>query len=363
MGQNQSVLDPDGDLLVILCNPSSTTGLCEDPESSSLGTAAVVGSYSDSDSDCDIHIDIHKEAELTPPGSEVPSEWHCKVSSKHLALASPYFKAMLNGPWREATEIHEDGLRHWEVEDFNPHAMSIVLSIIHCKNHLVPQLLGLDMLVEVARIVDYLKCYEATELYGSLWIRSLEDNIPTSYNNELLHWICIACVFREDKIFERCTRVAILENQQEIPTLGLPVLAQVSDLINQRRMHHLDEIFASVYSLKDKLTQETKCSFNCDAMRLGYLTKYMHANALGSCPIRPYTGLSVASVIETFKSNLPVAIEKKQEVPRSRPRLHCGFKELIATMITLESEIQGLDLKHDWASSRHTDEIAHKVGG
>ncbi len=68
-------------------------------------------------------------------------------------------------------------------------------------------------------------------------------------------------------------------------------------------------------------------------------------------------------MIETFKSNLPVAIEKKQEVPRSRPRLHCGFKELIATMITLESEIQGLDLKHDWASSRHTDEIAHKVGG
>ncbi|KAI0413416.1 hypothetical protein F5X98DRAFT_285550 [Xylaria grammica] len=356
MAQPDIILDPDGDLLVILCVSSRVIDPLEEPESNALEIEAA-------------ELDIDKEAQPTQPDAVVAEKRHFKASSKHLTLASAYFKIMMDGPWREATEFHDDGLRHWVVEGFNLKAMTIVLSIIHGKDHAVPRRLSLDMLVEVARIVDYIKCHEVVGLHASLWIRHLEDKIPVSYNSELLLWICIAGVFRDNRIFKRCTRVAIVGNHNGIATLGLPILPEISDEINRRRVHHLDDIFASVYGLVDRLTKRTRCDFGCDALCLGVLTKYLHNNSLGPRPVSPYKGLSIAWAITILK-NLPFSHFSKRsldgildyaEVALNNPQepvgkgdidwesldLHCEFDEIIVTVHRLVWHIHGLDLEYD----------------
>lgn len=63
------------------------------------------------------------------------AEFEAKVLSKHLALASLYFNAMLTGPWFEA-ENCVDGSRHIKLEQeegFDPEALRILLDIIYGK--------------------------------------------------------------------------------------------------------------------------------------------------------------------------------------------------------------------------------------
>ncbi|KAI1424095.1 hypothetical protein F5Y12DRAFT_469884 [Xylaria sp. FL1777] len=318
MEASDKSLDPDGDLLVILLDPIQY-------QSSPVAK-----------------LDDDEEAILPPPCSNIQELCTSfKASSQHLALASVYFRKMLSGSWHEATKIYEDGLRRWTVRGFSQDALTIVLDVIHGKNLRVPQNLELNMLFEVARIVDYLQCYEAVALHANLWIRHLEAKIEKSYNGALLHWICIASTFREDKIFERCTRIAITEAQFDIPTLGFPVLARISDEINLRRMRSLDEIFEYAYGEIDNLTKQVKCSYHCDALRLGVLTRHFHGNFHGSRPTRPYLRQSVASVFKTFQ-----ALSYFRESGSDILPLHCDFVPLLVATRAMKEGIQGLNLKN-----------------
>ncbi|KAI3322450.1 hypothetical protein HD806DRAFT_125188 [Xylariaceae sp. AK1471] len=394
MAERSTIIDPDGDILVILSDPSSISDAVIEPEPVRPEPAEPEATITEPGND--------EEAQPEPSEAPAPEEWQFKASSKHLALASTRFKKMMDGPWREANEIHDDGLRHWVIEEFNLDAMAIVLHIIHGKNRQVLQTITLKMLVEVARIVDYAECHEAMEVYSSIWIRDLKKTIPESYApypDELLYWICVAGVFHKDKIFESCTRLAILESHIDIPTFGLPILPVIGDKIVERRVHHLDRIFASVYSLLDHLSNNTKCSFECDAMLLGTLTKSMHANLFNPHPTKPYKSLSVTRAVKVVNnlsvpgwcSKVTVASEgngntvrKKGKVMNKQQKMiekrakrflmagswpekpqvvleeleeleepmelevlehKCGFDELIATVNRLESEIKGFRLE------------------
>jgi hypothetical protein len=237
MAEKRKIIDPDGDLLVILREPSTISSWSVEADPVSLEPVGPETS--------DVITEPNNNEEAQPELSEAPDpeEWHFKASSKHLALASTHFKKMMDGPWREAHEIHDDGLRHWVLDDFDPDALAIVLNIIHGKSRRVPRIVQLEALVEIARIVDYVECHEAVEVYSSPWIRQLEDTVPSSYawyTTELAYWICIAGVFYEDKIFESCTRLAILESYIDIPTLGLPILPSVGgEQINYLRRSNL----------------------------------------------------------------------------------------------------------------------------
>ncbi|KAI8953470.1 hypothetical protein F4801DRAFT_117097 [Xylaria longipes] len=417
MAEPDVIFDPDGDLLIILHNASSIFNCYEEPEPElSEPTSGPEATTSESEIDgeataaeCDRDAEFQFIIRLT--------DWRFKASLKHLSLACPRFKTMMDGPWLEATQIHSDGLRHWTLQEFDLKAMIIILSIIHGKNNGVtldsdyieiPHTVELDMLVEIARIVDYLECYEVMEFFASTWISGLAKDIPVSYNTELLLWICVAGVFRKEEIFNRCTRLVIIENHSGIPTLGLPILPEISDEIDRRRKRHLDEIFGFVHRMKDQLTTKNTCSWNCDATRLGVLEKYMHDNSLSPRPKSPYVRLSIAWVIKTlnclpspkketvFKwpgaeciDNLfdcswgcPLRLfnkgypdwyyqqwlenrrsdnilrrcssigenkdgtgKKDEKGTLKLPCLHCGFSQLIAIVYMVESNIEGLHIE------------------
>ncbi|KAI1179151.1 hypothetical protein F4777DRAFT_534542 [Nemania sp. FL0916] len=313
---------------------------------------------------------------------------------------------MMSGPWREANEIHSDGLLHWTFDGFDVDAISIILRIIHGLNRQVRRTIDLGMLAQVSRVVDYLDCHEAIELYASIWVAYLNGLPLTSLHADWDSWISITGVFRNPEIFKKWTRVAIVEKQNSPPSLELPILTQAYDTIDSLRQQHLDAILSCVYSHVSRLSETKTCSSECDAMLLGTLLRQLHAHPplSGLRPAAPYEGLSISSVVKAVRglSVMPEWYSKVQPVDEPAPNpfdfwgarpsklqqkrakkakkkassssssgavadgwgydpardgedmeditVHehsCSFDDLIAMVNKLEVEIQGLDLTSD----------------
>ncbi|KAI0456917.1 hypothetical protein F5B21DRAFT_118758 [Xylaria acuta] len=408
MAMRDVVLDPDGDILVIV-----TGTLPKDPPNDP-------GPHEPKTDENDLRQTEATPEEVANDGTSTHEEyqpntfqlreeqWRFKASSKHLALASTFVKKMITGPWREANEIHDDGLLHWNFNDFDVNAISIILSIIHGLNRRVPRTVDLGMLAQIARVVDYLDCHEVMELYASIWVNHLRSFTPGSSKEDWDSWISITGVFQNPAIFQNWTRMAIVEKLNCPPSLELPILSQAYDIMDQWRQLHLDKILSSVYDHIDHLSEHKTCSAECDAILLGTLIRQMRANSLPSLrPTRPYEGLSISSVVKAIKgvsvpewylkangidepSQNPFefwgATKKLNKIQQKKAKLKakrrasssddwgfgepveeieeakeivviehsCGFDELIATVLKLESEIKGLDLDKD-LGIRHSE--------
>ena len=139
-------------------------------------------------------------------------------------LASPYLRKMYSGAWKEATDRDEDGLLPWHVGDlFDPDAFIIVMNVIHGLNRQIPLVVNLELLAKIAVVTDYLQCYESMEVFSVIWIDRLRDSLPNSYCRELILWIMVSAIFHDQDTFGSVTRTAILESNEELPSVGLPI--------------------------------------------------------------------------------------------------------------------------------------------
>lgn len=226
------VLDPDGDVLVIVTGTSLEDVwkyfVTPEPELNGTETVEAVGPPEE-------HEEVIPEefiaVEEPPSSAPAPApleedQWRFRASSKHLALASTYVKKMMSGPWREANEVHGDGLLHWKLDGFDVDAIAIILRIIHGLNRQVQRTITLNMLAQVSRAVDYLGCHEAIELYASIWVAYLNGLPPRMSHADWDSWISATGVFQNPDIFQKWTRVAILEKLNDTPSLELPVLSR-----------------------------------------------------------------------------------------------------------------------------------------
>jgi hypothetical protein len=174
----------------------------------------------------------------TPPLSESPTSqdktpislheitqegMHIRVSSSHIILASPYFKRMFKGNWKE-THVRQSGrCVPIYMEDWDPEALLILMNIIHGHTRKVPRVVSLEMLAKIAVLVDYYKCYEVVELFSEVWIDQLKGDLPTVYSRDVILWILVAWVFTQPEQFQAATRIAQRQSSGPIPTLGLPI--------------------------------------------------------------------------------------------------------------------------------------------
>jgi hypothetical protein len=153
-----------------------------------------------------------------------------QVSSRHLILASPYFRKALLGVWQEA-RLHQGNMYDHvvEVESWNTEALLFVMSVIHGRTRAVPRSLSVHQLGEVARVVDYFACHEAVELATVLWAQSVVNmKDRPQYSPELLLSLSTAWVFREKTWFQELIKTCILQSSRPIPTLDLPGLHRIS---------------------------------------------------------------------------------------------------------------------------------------
>ena len=148
-------------------------------------------------------------------------EVRIRLSSKHLTLASPVFKKMLQGPWRESTV--SSGCQTVDASEWDVETTLILMNILHSRVRSVPRTISLEMLAKIAVLVDYYECYEALELFVDIWIEKLSRNLPTEYGRDLVLWLAISWVFSKDTLFQGITKVALTESRGLLQTFHLPI--------------------------------------------------------------------------------------------------------------------------------------------
>ena len=246
MASDDYVFDPDGDLILILTkqhevlqeepsrqevlgNVAVPAGVVEQPEE--YGEVYMEPSFNDNitpEMVVNPSFSPLSEKHLTWENSEPedvdtrsatetePEDIHMQVSSKHLILASSVFAKMLNGKFREAENMRLAGHVAMRLPDDDPAAFSVLLNIAHGRTRRVPRRVGLTMLTEIARLVDKYYMHEVIEIYSDRWIDDIKDDVPRSFTNDLLPWLCISWVFQKADIFKRTTSIAQHESKRVI---------------------------------------------------------------------------------------------------------------------------------------------------
>lgn len=149
--------------------------------------------------------------------------FHVRVSSKHLILASPVFKRMLQVSFKEGQQLSSQGHTELPLPDDNPAALLVLLNLIHGQTRKVPRAVDLWMLTELAILVDKYELLETTEIVMEHWFQGVESDIPLSFTDDLLPWICLSWVFKKPEIFKKVTRVAQLESEGLLEVNQLPI--------------------------------------------------------------------------------------------------------------------------------------------
>jgi hypothetical protein len=162
--------------------------------------------------------DSTKEDEhAEPPGVEM------RVSSRHLILASPYFKRMLNCDWEESKALQLQGCLRIEEKDWDAGALQILMDIIHGRTRKVPKVISLETLAKIAVLVDYYECLEVVEIFSSMWMENLKSTMPETYSRDVMLWICISWSFRQSDMFQKATQIAIKHSTGPVQTMSLPI--------------------------------------------------------------------------------------------------------------------------------------------
>ena len=254
MTLEEYVFDPDGDLVLILtkqrellqepATPQAVLGIVAVPDGIVEQPSEYGVMYTEPSFDEDITLEMVASPSFSQPSNEPLNLWyperedhdttfsteskdiHMQVSSKHLTLASSVFARMLYGEFREAETLRSAGQAEFRLPDDDPVALSILLNIVHGHNRRVPRRLELTMLTEVASLVDKYYMVEVIEVYSDMWVDNLKDDVPRSFTNDLLPWLCISWVFQKAKIFKNTTKIAQCESKRvvgEARTSVLPI--------------------------------------------------------------------------------------------------------------------------------------------
>ncbi|KAG6094990.1 hypothetical protein E4U31_006058 [Claviceps sp. LM219 group G6] len=120
-----------------------------------------------------------------------------RLSSKHLIRASPVFRAMITGPWKESLAFaaapvakhsagipDEDALPENTATEWDKETFLLLLEILHGRYEpLKDPLPDVDacMLVKMCVMVDNYQCHKAVQGFVDAWIKCIIDTVPLSY--------------------------------------------------------------------------------------------------------------------------------------------------------------------------------------
>lgn len=154
------------------------------------------------------------------------SDVRMRLSSKHLTLASEYFRGASAHGYAE-TKAGAEYTYVFMARGWDKDALRIVMNIIHSQTRSVPRKVSLDMLAKIAVVVDYYKCHNAVDFFSQTWIQDHGTSFP-HYSKGLLLRLFVACVFSEQNVFKKLTKTLILDCRGPIHDLDLPPLAHIA---------------------------------------------------------------------------------------------------------------------------------------
>ncbi|KAJ5903149.1 hypothetical protein N7504_005532 [Penicillium tannophilum] len=234
----------------------------------------------------------------------VHSCFRIQVSAKHLTFASPVFKKLLTGGWKESITYFQKGSVEITAETWDIDALMIVLQAIHGQHYLMPETLTLDMLAKVAVIADYYDCKNSLYLLKDKWIENLEEKVPTTVSRNLVLWLWIAWFFERSSQFKLSTCIAMSQSNSWIDSLGLPIPDNIIDTMNQSREKAIESLIVFLHETRDAFLDGPRgCSFECRSIMYGSLTKHMQSsNLLLPKPEAPFPGLNYGHLVQKAMS-------------------------------------------------------------
>ncbi|KAF5869992.1 uncharacterized protein Bfra_010137 [Botrytis fragariae] len=319
-------IDPDGDLLLIL-NERKRDSVSK----RKIGGMEMVATTVD---------DSGLGMRLSEMGNEIAEkekeknkkelkEIHMLVSSKHMVLVSPVFKAMLQwSNFKEGYAMKAHGKVEVPLPDDDPDAMRILVDIVHCHHKDVPRKVKLGLLTHLAILVDKYRLHEAVQIYSDMWISQAKKKFPSSMAEDgievCLQWLCISWVFEKARDFTSLTRIFQQESTTSLAEMirdsnwDIPVPSSVIENIEQDRIRALDEAISALRdTIENYQTSTLVCrgrpshlsaeqvpqhNKQCDAMVLGMLIKEAIYHNLYPLPEAPYTGHSFISIYDSFQN-------------------------------------------------------------
>ncbi|KAK8121882.1 hypothetical protein PG984_010552 [Apiospora sp. TS-2023a] len=264
-----------------------------------------------------------------------------RLSSKHLTMASAYFKKMLQGPWKESNAST------LEAFDWDPDAMVILMNIIHGRHRKVPRTVDLEMFAKIAIIADYYDCHEPVEVFAKRWIKQVKDTVPIEYCRELILMLAVCCVFPVTGISRSMVRYAMRYSTGPLQTMDLPIPQHVTDAIEERRQELVDKIIGRLHDLVFYFSDvRTKCSFDCSSLLLGALTKQLREHGLlAPSPTKPFLGYSVCGLIDIVRSFVSPKLFEGAPAFGLKTRCSCRLGDFTKEMIKdAQDEVRLMDV-------------------
>jgi hypothetical protein len=206
--------DPDGDLLLILTDSLDF----EDPTESRGKDDRTIDrtateNFQEQLASMRLSGVESSPIEPSPPDLEGPKsqrEIHMLVSSKHLMLASPVFRAMFQcSNFQEGDALRSSGKVKVPLPDDDPAALKILLDIVHGRVRQVPRQVNLQIMTDLSVLVDKYQMLEVVELYAEIWMSTLKMSVPMFFTADLLPWLSISWVFGLAEQFKQITRIAM----------------------------------------------------------------------------------------------------------------------------------------------------------
>jgi hypothetical protein len=164
-----------------------------------------------------------------------------------MTVASPVFKALLKGKFREAEEMRTKGFGRIDLLDDDPEAFEILLNLIHLNHAVIPVKVDLCLLVHLAILVDKYDLYKSTHIIKDIWIDNLllEERIPIDSSRDLFAWIGILRIFKRPREFTISTRVAITMT----PITGWNAFRDLHHFISFERLPQIPPVPESVIGI------------------------------------------------------------------------------------------------------------------
>ncbi|KAM0172730.1 hypothetical protein ACHAPC_010668 [Botrytis cinerea] len=319
------VIDPDGDL-VLLLNPTTP-----DSQNFTEMMSALNSTCSTPDTETSRDADARRRASLEL--GVLTSESHMLyddrilVSSKHMCLASPVFKAVIEGEFPEDV-LPIAGKLGLPLPNDDPPAMKILIHIIHGRMNMVPLNIDLELFTQITILVDKYECHEVVRLLPLIWSYGLSDSFSETSWTDIARWVCIAWQFELEEEFLKATQMiregsdCSLEILMNSINYALPIPKYVVDKLESCR---LEGIRKTVKILQDTINEYQSTSHicvahevpwfcsssgkfhhssddlplhknDCDSMVLGTLIKSAMSNGLYPLPEQPYNSWSLKSL-------------------------------------------------------------------
>lgn len=180
------ILDPEGDTVLILSDPNARF-IDFDPKevvASVVNLPAIQARATTSD--------------RWKPAESVDAV-HFRVSSKHLKTASFSFREKSSSQWKDVMLTSWDDEFTIHTREWNETALLIVMNIIHGRGYQVPNEVSIELMAQIAEIVDYHGCHKTCSFHYRTWLSNpgFQRAVAESTGRDMLLTLIISSVFDE----------------------------------------------------------------------------------------------------------------------------------------------------------------------